>query len=140
MLYHVSSLPHLIGESCQRRVQFLLDFVLSFAYTLYNATLCRVQNFDGSTVVGMTNLFSFAPALADSLSVGAGAVCGALCRHHIGKYAAEQFSKDPRLKPFSGKPGTRLYMPSIRNSQFLIYDIFSRRLTSPHHSLAHSCN
>ena len=31
-----------------------------------------------------------------------GAVCGALCRHHIGKAATERISKDPNLKFLTG--------------------------------------
>ena len=35
-------------------------------------------------------------------AVGVGAVCGALCRHHIGKAATERISKDPNLKYLAG--------------------------------------
>jgi len=51
----------------------------------------------------MTGLVPFAPVVADSLAVGAGAVCGALCRHHVGKFAADRIAKDPSLKYLSGE-------------------------------------
>jgi F0F1-type ATP synthase membrane subunit c/vacuolar-type H+-ATPase subunit K len=51
----------------------------------------------------MFGLVPFAPAVADSLAVGAGAVCGALCRHHVGKFAADSIAKDPSLKYLSGE-------------------------------------
>ena len=34
--------------------------------------------------------------------MGIGAVCGALCRHHVGKAATERISKDPSLKYLTG--------------------------------------
>lgn len=34
--------------------------------------------------------------------MGVGAICGALCRHQIGKVATEHISKDPNLKHLSG--------------------------------------
>jgi|AntRauTorckE5430_2_1112549.scaffolds.fasta_scaffold05531_1 F0F1-type ATP synthase membrane subunit c/vacuolar-type H+-ATPase subunit K len=51
----------------------------------------------------MTGILPFAPAVADSLAIGAGAVGGALSRHYIGKFATEQIRKDPSLKYLSGE-------------------------------------
>lgn len=36
-------------------------------------------------------------------AIGAGAVCGALCRHQIGKAATKRIAKDPNLKYLTGK-------------------------------------
>jgi fluoride ion exporter CrcB/FEX len=35
-------------------------------------------------------------------AVGVGAICGALCRHQVGKAATEHISKDPNLKHLTG--------------------------------------
>ena len=38
----------------------------------------------------------FPPVVADAAAVGVGAVCGALCRHHIGQSLTKQIAKDPK--------------------------------------------
>mmetsp|Transcript_1973 Transcript_1973/g.2379 ORF Transcript_1973/g.2379 Transcript_1973/m.2379 type:complete len:184 (+) Transcript_1973:109-660(+) len=50
----------------------------------------------------MTGLVPFSPVVSDAAAVGVGAVCGALCRHHIGKAATERISRDPNLKYLTG--------------------------------------
>eukprot|EP01083_Nonionella_stella_P114771 339663_1 len=42
------------------------------------------------------------PIISDAAAVGAGAMCGALCRHHLGKAATERIAKDPSLKYLTG--------------------------------------
>lgn len=44
----------------------------------------------------MTVPFFPPPALMDATAVGVGAVCGAMCRHQVGRAAAEQIAKDPK--------------------------------------------
>ena len=34
--------------------------------------------------------------VADAAAIGAGAVCGALCRHHVGQSVTKQIAKDPK--------------------------------------------
>ena len=51
----------------------------------------------------MTGLIPFAPAVADSLAIGAGAVGGALSRHYIGKFVTEKVRKDSNLKYLIGE-------------------------------------
>mmetsp|Transcript_32694 Transcript_32694/g.71720 ORF Transcript_32694/g.71720 Transcript_32694/m.71720 type:complete len:162 (+) Transcript_32694:40-525(+) len=36
------------------------------------------------------------PIATDAAAVGIGAVCGALCRHHVGQAATKQIAKDPK--------------------------------------------
>jgi CrcB protein len=38
----------------------------------------------------------FPPVVADAAAIGVGAVCGALCRHHIGQSVTKQLAKDPK--------------------------------------------
>ena len=38
----------------------------------------------------------FPPVVADAAAVGVGAVCGALCRHHIGQSLTKKIAKDPK--------------------------------------------
>lgn len=49
-------------------------------------------------------LIPFLPPIAsDAAAVGVGAVCGALCRHHVGQAATKQIAKDPkRFGPLTG--------------------------------------
>jgi CrcB protein len=43
------------------------------------------------------------PFASDAAAVGVGAVCGALCRHQIGRVAAERIAADPkRYGPWTG--------------------------------------
>lgn len=51
----------------------------------------------------MTGMVPFSPISSDSMAVGVGAVCGALCRHHAGRLATERIAKDPKLKSLTGK-------------------------------------
>jgi fluoride ion exporter CrcB/FEX len=50
----------------------------------------------------MTGLIPFSPIASDAAAIGVGAICGALCRHQIGKAATERISKDPKLKYLTG--------------------------------------
>lgn len=42
------------------------------------------------------------PVASDAAAVGIGAVCGALCRHQIGKAASERIARDPKLQYLTG--------------------------------------
>ena len=74
-------------------------------------------------------VFLPAPMLSDAAAVGAGAVCGALCRHHIGKFAAEQIAKDTtgRLKAYTGWHTAGI---NVLGS-FLLGGIFAAPITAP---------
>jgi len=62
----------------------------------------RPNFFYSSIEFRMTGLIPFTPGVSDAAAVGIGALCGALCRHHIGKAAAERIARDQRLKHLSG--------------------------------------
>ena len=69
------------------------------------------------------------PMLSDAAAVGVGAVCGALCRHQIGKLAAEQIAKDTsgRLKAYTGWHTAGI---NVLGS-FLLGGIFAAPITAP---------